>query len=353
MAIYETPGTNFHDLNLDWLISKMKELITEWAATEQDWAGVQTIINGWPATFDAYYRQPGHQLPETITNEAQRVANAAVEEEAGLREGEDDRLSGEIETQEHRIDNALPRITALETGLTAETTARTNADTTMAGNISTLTTNLNQEIERATAADAGLDSRLDAAEEAIQGLEGAVRLNPTVSPDYVNQAFALTHTSDASQRRNPGDSISLSEPSAANNFRGKIFTAEPFEIFSVSGYNNTSNVPMVTFLDANDVILAMQGNTYGQNPSFRNGYLVIAPPNTAKILVQLYAPGNNIGSKYVYRGALSPYSRIMFGGSAVPSVATNGRQFQYVREDYQTAQMTVYPYETFRWVATT
>ena len=350
MAIYETPGTNFHDLNLDWLISKMKELITEWAATEQDWEGVQAIINGWPATFDAYYRQPGHQLPETITNEAQRVANAAVEEEAGLREEEDDRLSDEID--EKIAQEVIDRDNAIDT---AKTELQGDIATAISNNNTTVVNPIAQSVQteqaRAERVEEGLDSRLDAAEEAILGLEGAVRLDPTVDPDYVNQAFPLIHSTDASQRRNPGDQINLSEPIASSNFRGKIYDAAPYEIFSVSGYNNTTNVPMVTFLDANNVILAMVGNTYPQNPTFRNGWLVIAPPNTAKILVQLYVYQGSIGSKYIYRGMLSPYSRIMFGGSAVPSVTTNGRQFQYVREDYQTAQMTVYPFESFRWVS--
>ena len=347
MAIYETPGTNFHDLNLDWLISKMKELITEWAATEQDWAGVQTIINGWPATFDAYYRQPGHQLPETITNEAQRVANAAVEEEAGLREGEDDRLSGEIETQEHRIDNALPRIAALETGLTEETTERTNADTTMAGNISTLTTNLNQEIERATTADAGLDSRLDAAEEAILGLEGAVRLDPADSPDVASGAYAILGGGGAQR---VGETLNISEP-GSGNFRAKIFNAAPFEVFCVRGNTASGNVPLCIFLDTNNVILGIGPSTTGAATA-RFGIMYYAPQNTAKVIFQENKTASTKAATYFYRGMLSPYSRIMFGGpDTVPNVTTGGRVFKYVREDTQSAQGLTYPLETFQWVA--
>lgn len=351
MAIYETPGTNFHDLNLDWLIGKMKELIAQWAETEQDWEGVQAIIDSLPASIDAYYSDPEHprDVPTSWTDQAQQLVDTAVNEEAAIREDEDDRLSGEMEEAiAQEVTNRNNAIgTALQAAKDYADAAITANNTTVVNPISTAVTN---ETARAEGVEEGLDTRLDAVEAAVVGLQGAVRLDPTVSPDYVNQGFALTHTTDQSQRRYPGDTITLSEPTTANNFRGKIYPAEPFEIFTVSGYNNTTNVPLVTFLDQNDVILAIQGNTYAQNPAFRNGFLVIAPPNTAKILVQLYAPSNNIGSKYVYRGALSPYSRIMFGGSAVPSVATNGKQFQYVRDDYQTANLTVYPYETFRWV---
>lgn len=31
------PGTNFHDLNLDWVIDQVKTMITEWATTREDW----------------------------------------------------------------------------------------------------------------------------------------------------------------------------------------------------------------------------------------------------------------------------------------------------------------------------
>lgn len=37
MAIIQTPGTNFHDLNLDWLLNQMKNCLAEWASTKEDW----------------------------------------------------------------------------------------------------------------------------------------------------------------------------------------------------------------------------------------------------------------------------------------------------------------------------
>lgn len=36
------PGTNFHDLNLDWLLSEMKNCLSEWANTKEDWETMQT-----------------------------------------------------------------------------------------------------------------------------------------------------------------------------------------------------------------------------------------------------------------------------------------------------------------------
>ncbi len=37
MAIIQTPGTNFHDLNLDWLLNQMKNCLAEWESTKEDW----------------------------------------------------------------------------------------------------------------------------------------------------------------------------------------------------------------------------------------------------------------------------------------------------------------------------
>lgn len=37
MAFYEFPGSDFHDLNLDWLLQQMKNCLAEWAATKAQW----------------------------------------------------------------------------------------------------------------------------------------------------------------------------------------------------------------------------------------------------------------------------------------------------------------------------
>lgn len=37
MAFYEFPGSNFHDLNLDWLLQQMKNCLAEWATTKTEW----------------------------------------------------------------------------------------------------------------------------------------------------------------------------------------------------------------------------------------------------------------------------------------------------------------------------
>lgn len=42
MALYQFPGTDFHDLNLDWLLSEMKKCLAEWASTQEDWETLRT-----------------------------------------------------------------------------------------------------------------------------------------------------------------------------------------------------------------------------------------------------------------------------------------------------------------------
>ena len=39
--LYQTPGTNFHDVNLDWIINQVKNCIAEWTETKAEWAATQ------------------------------------------------------------------------------------------------------------------------------------------------------------------------------------------------------------------------------------------------------------------------------------------------------------------------
>ena len=37
MAFIEFPGTDYHDINLDWLLSEMKELLSEMRKLRDEW----------------------------------------------------------------------------------------------------------------------------------------------------------------------------------------------------------------------------------------------------------------------------------------------------------------------------
>lgn len=340
MALYENPGTNFHDLNLDWLIGKMKEVLLQWAATEADWAGVQAIINSLPASIDAYYSDPEHprEVPTAWTDQAQQLVDAAVQEEAQYREDEDDRLSGEMsEAIAQEVINRNNAITA------AVGQAEQYADAAIAANntsvVNPIIGDLSQEAQTREEMDTELDSRLDSVEAAIVGLQGAVRLDPYTTSGAIQGNYDRVY---------PGTMLDLANYTQSSSWRAAVYDAEPYEIFSLSWKVIASATDAVVFLDTNNVVLARINASYtGQ---IRLGRYVIAPPNTAKVLVQVNSASQN--TRYMYRGMLSPYARLMFGGGSVPDAQTaTALEFRYVRNDYTNVEQQInYPFETFQWV---
>lgn len=57
MAIYQFPGTNFHDLNLDWLLTEMKNCLAEWAQTRSDWESLLTDNTTFKETIEAEWEE--------------------------------------------------------------------------------------------------------------------------------------------------------------------------------------------------------------------------------------------------------------------------------------------------------
>lgn len=52
MAFHEYPYTDFHEMNLDWVIAKVKELTLAWAQTSSDWEELRTFVNDYFANLD-------------------------------------------------------------------------------------------------------------------------------------------------------------------------------------------------------------------------------------------------------------------------------------------------------------
>lgn len=59
MAIIQYPGTNFHDLNLDWMLEQIKTCLSEWNTvkgdwtdTQEDWEQLQTYVQNYFANLD-------------------------------------------------------------------------------------------------------------------------------------------------------------------------------------------------------------------------------------------------------------------------------------------------------------
>ena len=53
MALYQFPGTDFHDANLDWIIDQVKNCLTQWAATQADWEELKTDNEAFKARIEA------------------------------------------------------------------------------------------------------------------------------------------------------------------------------------------------------------------------------------------------------------------------------------------------------------
>ena len=58
------PGTNFHDLNLDWLLQEMKKCLTEWAETREDW----DTLRGENAAFVSFVTHEWDDFKDYVTH---------------------------------------------------------------------------------------------------------------------------------------------------------------------------------------------------------------------------------------------------------------------------------------------
>ena len=56
MAFYQTPGTDFHDLNLDWVLNQVKQLTIEWASTREDWEQLRTDTTAFMTAIETDWR---------------------------------------------------------------------------------------------------------------------------------------------------------------------------------------------------------------------------------------------------------------------------------------------------------
>lgn len=69
MPFYQFPGSDFHDLNLDWLLQQMKNCLAEWAQTQQDWTDLLTDNTD----FKNRIEQEWEDVQEYITNYFQNL----------------------------------------------------------------------------------------------------------------------------------------------------------------------------------------------------------------------------------------------------------------------------------------
>lgn len=83
MAIIQYPGTNFHDLNLDWVLEQVKNLLTEWGETRTDWENLladntefkSTIENEWADFREYIITHIDETVPAEVAAEIERMAD--------------------------------------------------------------------------------------------------------------------------------------------------------------------------------------------------------------------------------------------------------------------------------------
>ena len=100
------PGTNFHDLNLDWLLEQMKNCLSEWASTQTEWNNLladntefKSVIEQEWESFRAYLTNT--YLPEHIEADVATKIEAMADDGSLLEiitydEGEGSALSDSV-----------------------------------------------------------------------------------------------------------------------------------------------------------------------------------------------------------------------------------------------------------------
>lgn len=80
------PGTNYHDLNLNWLLQQMKACLAEWAETKEDWTDLQADNTEFKADIEREWDEFSAYLTETYLPE-HISADVATKIEAMANDG--------------------------------------------------------------------------------------------------------------------------------------------------------------------------------------------------------------------------------------------------------------------------
>lgn len=64
MPFYQFPGSDFHDLNLDWLLEQMKNCLAEWATTKTQWEALDADNAAFKTRIEAEW----DELEQFVTN---------------------------------------------------------------------------------------------------------------------------------------------------------------------------------------------------------------------------------------------------------------------------------------------
>ena len=203
------PYSNFHEINLDWLLREMKKIsgsVSDFARqwekalkqetgerqeadrqlqenidAEQDRAEAAEEALGERIDQEIKDRQEADQAEQTAREEADKQLQSNIEAETSRAEAAEEALDQKIEAETDRatekendlqeqITAEVSRATAaegvLDSKITAETSRATGVENELRGLITT-------ETERATAAEGALGDRIDGLEGELEGVTGA------------------------------------------------------------------------------------------------------------------------------------------------------------------------------------
>ena len=79
MAFHEYPYTDFHEMNLDWVIKKVKELATAWAQVQQEWTDEQAAFANLQSWIENYFNNLNVQTEINVKLDAMVAAGTMSE----------------------------------------------------------------------------------------------------------------------------------------------------------------------------------------------------------------------------------------------------------------------------------
>lgn len=247
MAFHEYPYTDFHEMNLDWVIAKVKELTLTWAQTSSDWEELRAFVNDYFANLN---------VQEEINNKMDELVS-------------DGTLSSLI----------APYVTS---GLPAEVAnqiAAVVADQIGAAVAAQLPAQVAEQIPGAVAGEAAnwLSEHVDPSTGYVVDdtltIQGAAA-DAKVAGDAVDELKSALSTL-ATQNINSGKIAEITDFTKTENNAWSIndtpvpggeyyynrYSVVDLHILFVSGRGWGAKYPLISFYDANDNLLGTDGET--------------------------------------------------------------------------------------------